>query len=103
MAEQADNINTTSLRFRDFCTRNPVPSLHIPISDNNLMRLDHAALDNDNIPSAEASNQSDELGSVNKTCCCGSLDCAYQDTDHAVLRGLERDLETAARLGQVRA
>lgn len=101
MAEQADRINTTSLRFRDFCVRNPAaPTLHIPISDDNLTRLDHDLLDN-NIPMAEASNQNDEHSSMNKKCCCGSAECAYQDNDHVVLRALEKDLETAARLGQV--
>ncbi|KAK5095916.1 hypothetical protein LTR70_003235 [Exophiala xenobiotica] len=33
-------------------------------------------------------------------CCCGRSDCAYLENNNAALGGLERDLETAARLGQ---
>lgn len=102
MAEQADRINTTSLRFQDFCARNPVQTLHIPISGENLTRLDHA-LDDNNIPAAASSNQIGEVAVVNMKCCCGLPDCAYLEHNNAALGGLERDLETAARLGQVRA
>ena len=34
-------------------------------------------------------------------CCCGRQDCAYLKHNDDALGALERDLETAARLGQV--
>ncbi|KAL4878261.1 hypothetical protein BJY04DRAFT_209332 [Aspergillus karnatakaensis] len=33
-------------------------------------------------------------------CCCGRKDCAFLQNNHDALEGLEKDLETAARLGQ---
>ncbi|KAI9368276.1 hypothetical protein BJX61DRAFT_546679 [Aspergillus egyptiacus] len=33
-------------------------------------------------------------------CCCGREECAYLQNNHDALEGLEKDLETAARLGQ---
>ncbi|KAF7511046.1 hypothetical protein GJ744_005592 [Endocarpon pusillum] len=33
-------------------------------------------------------------------CCCGRLDCAYLEHNKVALRDLERDVETAAQLGQ---
>jgi hypothetical protein len=35
-------------------------------------------------------------------CCCGRNDCALLEHNNIALEGLEKDLETAARLGQVR-
>jgi hypothetical protein len=35
-------------------------------------------------------------------CCCGRKDCALLEHNNVALEGLEKDLETAARLGQVR-
>lgn len=35
-------------------------------------------------------------------CCCGQEECAFLRNNHDALEGLEKDLETAARLGQVR-
>lgn len=35
-------------------------------------------------------------------CCCGRDDCALLEHNNVALEGLEKDLETAARLGQVR-
>lgn len=35
-------------------------------------------------------------------CCCGQDDCALLEHNNVALEGLEKDLETAARLGQVR-
>lgn len=34
-------------------------------------------------------------------CCCGRSECAYLQHNNAVLEGLERDVATAAQLGQV--
>lgn len=36
-------------------------------------------------------------------CCCGRPDCAYLEHNNEALRSIERDLDTAARLGQVRS
>lgn len=35
-------------------------------------------------------------------CCCGRRDCALLEHNDVALEGLEKDLATAARLGQVR-
>lgn len=35
-------------------------------------------------------------------CCCGRDDCTLLERNHVALEGVEKDLETAARLGQVR-
>lgn len=35
-------------------------------------------------------------------CCCGRDDCALLENNNVALEGLEKDLETAALLGQVR-
>lgn len=34
-------------------------------------------------------------------CCCGRQDCALLEHNNVALEGLEKDLATAARLGQV--
>jgi hypothetical protein len=34
-------------------------------------------------------------------CCCGKVECAYFEHNNAALSGLEKDVETAAQLGQV--
>lgn len=36
------------------------------------------------------------------TCCCGRMHCAYLDHNNAALEGLEKDLQSAAQIGQVR-
>ncbi len=36
-------------------------------------------------------------------CCCGRVYCAYLEQNNAALSGLEKDVETAAKLGQVRS
>lgn len=41
-------------------------------------------------------------GSTTLRCCCGRNDCALLEHNNVALEGLEKDLETAARLGQVR-
>ncbi|CAI7640125.1 unnamed protein product [Penicillium palitans] len=40
-------------------------------------------------------------GSTTLRCCCGRNDCALLEHNNVALEGLEKDLETAARLGQV--
>jgi hypothetical protein len=39
---------------------------------------------------------------ANLRCCCGRQDCALLEHNSLALEGLEKDLATAARLGQVR-
>ena len=36
-------------------------------------------------------------------CCCGRNDCTFLQHNNLALEGLEKDLATAARLGQVRS
>lgn len=36
------------------------------------------------------------------SCCCGRHDCAFLESNNSALEGLEKDVATAARLGQVR-
>ncbi|KAL2864906.1 uncharacterized protein BJX67DRAFT_373546 [Aspergillus lucknowensis] len=47
------------------------------------------------IPSHSSSTSPGDLH-----CCCGRKECAYLQNNHVALEGLEKDLETAARLGQ---
>ena len=37
------------------------------------------------------------------TCCCGREQCAYLEHNEAAIEGLEKDLQSAARIGQVSA
>jgi hypothetical protein len=50
------------------------------------------------IPTHSSSTSREDLH-----CCCGRKECAYLQNNHVALEGLEKDLETAARLGQVRS
>ncbi len=34
-------------------------------------------------------------------CCCGRSQCAYMEHNNAALEGLEKDLQSAAQIGQV--
>ena len=34
-------------------------------------------------------------------CCCGRSECAYLRHNHAAMEGLEKDLRSAAQIGQV--
>lgn len=101
MAEQANKINFASARFQDFCDRNPA-EFHPSISQEDLTRLDQNSDDN-HIPAAAPSNGIAETPMQSTKCCCGRSDCAFLAHNDTALGGLEKDLETAARLGQVRA
>ena len=35
------------------------------------------------------------------TCCCGRSHCAYLEHNNVALEGLEKDLQSAAQIGQV--
>ena len=37
------------------------------------------------------------------TCCCGREQCAYLEHNNAAIEGLEKDLQSAAQIGQVSA
>lgn len=93
------NVNGTQSRFRQFCSTNPVHSLHSTISASGLPRVDHPPRDNQTSAASTANeNAKSRMGSMK--CCCGKSDCAYLEHNNAALGGLEKDLETAARLGQ---
>lgn len=40
-------------------------------------------------------------GTERPTCCCGRLHCACLEHNNAALEGLEKDLQSAAKIGQV--
>lgn len=35
------------------------------------------------------------------SCCCGRVNCAYLEHNNAAMEGLEKDLRSAAQIGQV--
>ena len=91
-------FNTTSHRFKSFChTNNDIPTS--PPVD---ARLDHIPDELDAIMSRANNTHPSDLN-TKLLCCCGRPECIYLENNNAVLGGIERDLETAARLGQVRA
>lgn len=91
-------FNTTSHRFRSFCqTNNDLPTP--PSMDT---RSDHIPDDLDTIMS-QANRIHAAAGDTKLKCCCGRPECAYLENNNTLLGDIERDLETAARLGQVRA
>lgn len=102
MANMADLANSTSVRFRDFQAKNPTLPVDQAISHHDLMRLDHSSCNNQ-ISESISANGNVDLPMLNMRCCCGRADCAYLEHNNTALGGLEKDLETAARLGQVRA
>lgn len=94
----ATPYNSTSLRYKSFCHTNddlPTPPSfdarygHIPDDVNTIM-----SRTNDDRPS---------IDDMKLQCCCGRPECAYLENNNTLLGGIERDLETAALLGQVRA
>ncbi|EXJ83599.1 hypothetical protein A1O1_07222 [Capronia coronata CBS 617.96] len=88
-------FNTTSDRFRAFCDTNneiPAPSSFDPRPD----RIPH---DVDTI-SSWTNDSHTAAGDLKLQCCCGRSKCIYLEHNNTLLGGIERDLETAARLGQ---
>lgn len=65
-------------------------------------RLDHIPDDLDAIMTRANGHQLSDPD-PKLLCCCGRPECVYLENNNTVLGGIERDLETAARLGQVRA
>lgn len=39
---------------------------------------------------------------MDASCCCGRVQCAYWNYNNAIIQGLEKDLRGAAQVGQVR-
>lgn len=88
-------------------TSTPTLSTHIPLPATDL----HTESRNVIIP---FSDQDKSTGTTDNSsrcarstlaslqCCCGRRDCAYLEHNNVALGDLEKDLETAARLGQVR-
>ena len=91
-----------TFRFRDFVSKNPSLIVDEPISHHDLTRLDHST-SNDQIFESVLTNGNLDSSISNMQCCCGRADCAWLEHNKNALGGLEKDLETAARLGQVRA
>ncbi|KIW70319.1 hypothetical protein PV04_02602 [Phialophora macrospora] len=90
-------VNTTSLRFQTFCDNNDLPARSSTSMDTRTGRIP----DDVDTPIMTAANESRPSSSDGKLqCCCGRLECAYLENNSAILGGIERDLETAARLGQ---
>ena|SRR5271155_4215228 len=123
------SYNITSSRFQSFCLTNPQHDLldlspdwntdrdpyRVPVGLSPTANADAWTLtgtndartripDHPSIPYVELEH---DIGmqSSNDTaqCCCGRPSCAYLEHNNAALGGLEKDLETAARLGQVNA
>jgi hypothetical protein len=91
-------FNSTSLRFRTFChTNNDMSSP--PSIDT---RSGHIPDDVDTIMSRTNESRTSNID-AKLQCCCGRPECAYLENNNTLLGGIERDLETAAKLGQVRA
>ncbi|RAK77129.1 uncharacterized protein BO72DRAFT_378355 [Aspergillus fijiensis CBS 313.89] len=53
-----------------------------------------------NLPSIPAHPASAHVSTTDLQCCCGRNDCAFLLHNHLALEGLEKDLATAAKLGQ---
>jgi hypothetical protein len=91
-------VNTTSLRFQSFCNNNDTPIRQSTSIDTRSGRIP------DDLNVMTSSNGLRPSSSDGKLqCCCGRPECAYLENNNTILGGIERDLETAARLGQVRA
>jgi hypothetical protein len=89
-------LNPTSLRYKTFIrTNDDLPS------PRDLARLD---LDG-HIPDRHSTMNLANDGSTEPKlkCCCGRADCAYLEHNNAAVDDIERKLERAAQLGQVRA
>lgn len=81
--------STTASPTANFITSTHIPSTFARLGSENVI-----------IPFSSAGrNYSCEEGTLQ--CCCGRRDCAYLRHNNVALGDLEKDLETAARLGQV--
>ena len=88
-------LNPTSLRYKSFCDTND--DLPHP---RDLGRSDLA----DHIPGHHnIMTSTNDATDAKLKCCCGKPDCAYLEHNTAAVDDIERKLERAAQLGQVRA
>jgi len=89
-------FNSTSSRYKTFCTTN----------DDHLLQSDLGCLDlRGHIPGHLNTMNSANDGSTEPKlkCCCGRPHCAYLEHNNAAVDDIEKKLERAAQLGQVRA
>lgn len=86
-------FNSTSSRYRTFLRTNDDSALlrHLDLGDH--IPGHHNIMDPANDGSSDPKLK----------CCCGRADCAYLAHNHAAVDEIERKLERAAQLGQVRA
>lgn len=98
------NYTATTTHNPNTNTNNSATTTHIPQQQSNsTFGLDFASgnVNSLTIPSHSVNRATAEDSTLQ--CCCGRLDCAYLKHNNVALGDLEKDLETAARLGQVRA
>lgn len=92
MSSPSHILNSLSSRYKDFCQTN---------DDNR----DPGRAGIDHIPGhySMSNSQAEESGDPKLRCCCGRPECAYLEHNNEALVVLERQLERAAVVGQVRA
>lgn len=98
-------FNVTSDRYHAFRhANNDIPTSHAPQSLDQRPRPDHWDIlqSDDTVMTRANDHDLSDLDSKLR-CCCGRPECVYLENNNTLLGGIERDLETAARLGQVRA
>ncbi|KAL2419919.1 hypothetical protein ABEF95_008487 [Exophiala dermatitidis] len=91
----ASSFNATSHRFRAFCDTNT----DAPAARRTDTRSDRIPDAVDTTPTV-ANETGHSAGDMKLQCCCGRSGCIYLEHNNTLLGGIERDLETAARLGQ---
>ncbi|KAG9778553.1 hypothetical protein HRR83_002768 [Exophiala dermatitidis] len=91
----ASSFNATSHRFRAFCDTNT----DAPAARRTDTRSDRIPDAVDTIPTV-ANETGHSAGDMKLQCCCGRSECIYLEHNNTLLGGIEKDLETAARLGQ---
>ena len=87
-----NNLKTTNAEENENNNENDIRHLEVPIPEV------PAARKNDGLGVAKPSSLVQAEG---LKCCCGRKDCTVLEYNNVALEGLERDLDTAARLGQV--
>jgi hypothetical protein len=91
-------LNPTTVRFKTFCDTND----ELP-STPSITRPGHIPHDLDNTAMTSTNDSRPGSSDGRLRCCCGRPECAYLENNNTILGDIERDLETAAQLGQVRA
>ena len=123
----SQRVNSLSSRYHTFCDTNPTTNAITPVPPHDRSTTTSRTLltsgpcghdirhsggpDEGHIPDHNNTSidldrptnhdwQTDMDSSLK--CCCGRNDCAYLEHNQVALESLERDLEKAAKLGQVR-